>query len=213
MQLVTAQSVDPFYPRPAPAAVAQEKSAHRRRVAVHLRADRRAAAGNRLRKRQVPQPHGMLVAEDRHVHDPGQRLHAALRLLLRAQGQDRGTGTRRARARGRSRRPAGPEARRDHLGHARRSARRRRRPFLSMRAGRARANRRGGRSAHARLPRQAGRCRARGRSRARSLQPQHRNRAAAVSRSPRPQKRIPLDARTAAPRQRTQSRRSKPKAA
>jgi lipoyl(octanoyl) transferase len=39
---------------------------------------------------QVPQPDGMLVAEDGHVHDPGERLHAALRLLLRAQGKDRG---------------------------------------------------------------------------------------------------------------------------
>ena len=89
---------------------------------------------------------------------------------------------RRAGARGRSGRAAGTQARRDHLGDARRPAGRRRGAFLSLRAGRARANRRGGRSADARLHRQAGGGRARRRGRARSLQPQHRNRAAAVSR-------------------------------
>ncbi len=120
--------------------------------------------------------------EDRHVHDPGQRLHAALRLLLGAQGQDRSAGSRRAGARGRSGRAAGPEARGDHFGHARRLARRRRRTFLSLRAGGAGADRRRGRSAHARLYRQARRDRTRRGGRAGGVQPQYRNGAAAVSR-------------------------------
>ena len=86
---------------PATAALAQAERPQGQRQPLHRAADRRAAAGNGLRKRQVPQPHGVLVAEDRHVHDHGQRLHAAVRVLLGAQGQDRGAGARRARARGR----------------------------------------------------------------------------------------------------------------
>ena len=62
-------------------------------------------------------------------------------------------------------------------------------------------HRRGGRGADARFSRQARRDRARGGQPARSLQPQYRDRAAAVSRGARPQERLPLDARTAAPRQ------------
>ena len=61
------------------------------------------------------------------------------------------------------------------------------------------SHRRRGRSAHARLPGQARGDRARGRGRARGVQSQHGNRAAPVSRGPRPQERLPLDARIAAP--------------
>ena len=176
-------------------------------------ADRRVAAGDGVRQRQVPQSHGVLEPADRHVHDPGQRVHAAVRLLLGAQGQDRGAGRRRAGARGRGRRAAGAEARRDHLRDARRSARRRRGAFLSLGAGRARADGSRRRGAHARLHRQAGRDRTRGRSRARGVQSQHRNRAAAVSPVPRPQERLSLDAGVVAPRQAIRTRTSKPRAA
>ena len=91
MQLVTLNPTS--LPAPAAvAAVAEEKSAQRRRLAVHVAADRRFAAGNGLRKREVPKSAGMLVAKDGHVHDFGERLHAAMRFLLGAQGQDGSVG-------------------------------------------------------------------------------------------------------------------------
>ena len=65
----------------------------------------------------MPEPHGMLVGQDGHVHDPGQRLHPAVRLLLGAEGKDGGAVGRRTGSRGRSGQPAGTEARRDHIGH------------------------------------------------------------------------------------------------
>ena len=52
------------------------------RKLLHAKPSDRTPAGNGLRERQVPQPHRVLVAADRHVHDPGQRLHSAVRLLL-----------------------------------------------------------------------------------------------------------------------------------
>ena len=185
----------------APAALAQEEYPPGRRQPLHGPADRGVGPGNRLRKRQVPQSHGVLEPADRHVHDHGQHLHPAVRFLLGAQGQDRGARNRRARARGRGRGPARSQTCRDHFGHPRRPGRRRGRALLSLGAGGARKNRRGRRSAHPRLHRQARRRRARRRVRARSVQPQHRNRAPALSRRARSQKRIPLDARTAGPRE------------
>ena len=59
----------------------------RERQRLHANSARRPPARNRLRERPLPEPARVLVAPDRHVHDPRQRLHAAVRLLLGPKGE------------------------------------------------------------------------------------------------------------------------------
>ena len=113
----------------------------------------RAGPRNRLRECAVPQPLGVLDPPHGDVHDPGRRLHPALRLLRGQARAARAGRPRRARTPGRSLPAAGAAPRRHHLGHARRPAGRRRRALPPVRPGRAPANRRHDRGAHARLRR------------------------------------------------------------
>ncbi len=78
------------------ATLAQARSPQRQCESLYRRALGRASARNGLRQRQVSESHGMLFAEDGHVHDSGQRLHASLRILCGFARKARGTGVRRA---------------------------------------------------------------------------------------------------------------------
>ena len=177
-------------PRPTAAVLAEAAAAAGQRQLLHREPAGRAAAGDGLRERPLSQPARMLLPPHRHVHDPRQRLHAAVRLLLRPQGGAGGAGGRRTGPRGRSGAPARPPARRHHVGDARRPARRRRRPLPPLRPGRARAHRGRRRGADARLPRRPGRRRCRAVGGAGSLQPQHGDGAAPVQEGARPGRRI-----------------------
>ena len=66
------------------AAVAEAIVPERQRELLHQRAAARTEAGDGLRERPLPQSAGVLFAPHRHVHDPRQRLHPAVRLLLGA---------------------------------------------------------------------------------------------------------------------------------
>ena len=72
-----------------PAVLAEAPAAGRQRQLLHANAARRPPARDGVRERPLPQPARVLVAPDRHVHDPRQRLHPAVRLLLGPQGRAR----------------------------------------------------------------------------------------------------------------------------
>ena len=87
----------------------------------------------------LPEPPGVLVPADRHVHGPRQRLHPAVRVLFGGEGATRSAveddePQRVAEAAA----PARPAARRHHVRDAGRPARRRGRPLRPLRPGRAR---------------------------------------------------------------------------
>ena len=123
---------------PPAARMAQTADPGGGRDGVHPQPGRRARPRNRLRKRQMPQSLGMLDQTHRHVHDPGQRLHPAVRLLRGRPRASRGCRNRRARATGRGLPSPGTAPRRHYFGHSRRPTRRRCRPFPPVRFGRAR---------------------------------------------------------------------------
>ncbi len=83
---------------------------------------RRLAARNGVRKCEVPEPPGVLVAPHRDVHDYGQPLHANVQLLLGAEGRTGNARRRRTAAARRSRRPLGLKHVVDHVRNARRPA-------------------------------------------------------------------------------------------
>ena len=118
---------------------------------VHLGIAQGAQTRNGLRKCQMPQPHGVLLAKDRYVHDPRECLHEALRVLRRCPRPTRKSPGRRARAPRGGLGKARAQARGDHLGDSGRSARWRWGAFLSMRHRRSPTDRRGRRSAHSGL--------------------------------------------------------------
>src|SRR5262245_48784028 len=85
-------------PSPA-AALAETRAAPRQWELLCACPSARAAPGDSLRDRPLPQPPGMLRPPYRHVHDSRQRLHAPVRLLLGVEGGARAAGGRRAGAR------------------------------------------------------------------------------------------------------------------
>ena len=85
-----------------------------------------AAPAHGLRERRLPEPGRVLEPAHGHVHDPGRRVHAALRLLRGREGRAAGGGLRRAAARGGGGRGAGPALRRRHQRQPRRPEGRRR---------------------------------------------------------------------------------------
>ena len=160
---------------PPVARVAQAADPRRGRDVVHAQPDQRAGPRDRLRECPLPESLGVLDPPHGDVHDPGRCLHPALRLL---RGQARATRCgrpRRAGAPGRSLPAAGPAPRGHHLGHPRRPAGRRRRPLPPLRAGRAPADRRHHRGAHARFRRPRRTDRRRPLRPARGVQPQPRD--------------------------------------
>ena len=167
----------------AQAAVAEGEGAGRPELPPHRAPDAREVAAHRLRGGELPQHRRVLGARHRHVHDPRRHLHAPLRLLQREVRRARPGRPRRAAARRPRREADGAASLRRHLGGPRRPARRRRGRVRGHdpRDPQARAGLRG-RGADARLPRPGDAARARDRRAARRLQPQRRDRAAAVSR-------------------------------
>ena len=61
--------------------MAAHQAADHRHVRAHARAAGRTEAAHGLRKRQVPEPLGMLEQRHGHLHDRRRPLHAGLRLL------------------------------------------------------------------------------------------------------------------------------------
>ena len=182
------------------------------RASTHetARPDARAQAQHRVRGGGLPEHRRVLEAEARDGDDPGRRLHPRLRLLQRRDRQARPARPARARACRRGGRRARPGPCRRHLGRPRRPGRRRRRAFRARhpRDPRARA-RHDDRGADARLPAQGGRDRDGRRGAARRLQPQSRNRAAALSDGAAGRALLPFAA-PARPGQADRSRRSSP---
>ena len=88
--------------------------------------DRAAAAAHGLRKRGLSQCWRVLESAHRYLHDAGECVHAALRILRGAEGRAAAGGLRRAGARGRSGLADGAEVRGDHQRQPRRPSRRRR---------------------------------------------------------------------------------------
>ena len=134
------------------------------------------------------------AAEDGHVHDLGRRLHPGVPFLQRAKGAAAAAGRRRAAARGRGGSALGlahvvitcvtrddlPDGGAEH--------------FVRTIAGGPPGAPGDDRGPALRLRRQRGRGRSADRRRPGGLQPQHGDRAAALSRGPRPAGRLPLDA-------------------
>ena len=72
---------------PAGCRLVETSRSQGQREPLHGSAAGRTAAGNRLRQRPLSEPDGVLFAEDGHLHDPGQCVHAAVRLLRGAAGR------------------------------------------------------------------------------------------------------------------------------
>ena len=165
-----------WFKRPAPGGPALPRAA---------RDDRGRGPPHGLPGGGLPEHRRVLGARHRHLHDPRRHLHAPLRLLQRQDRQADPQRSARAAARGAVGEADGPAARGDHERGPRRPARprrarlRRRDPLDPAHGARLQ-----GRGAHARLPRRGDAARARDRRAAGRLQPQRRDRAAAVSAGP-----------------------------
>ena len=134
-----------------------------------------------LRGGGLPEHRRVLGAEARDGDDPGRHLHPRLRLLQRQDRDAAGGRPARAGAPGRGRGHHGPGPRRDHLGRPRRPAGRRCLPVRALHRGDPRGEPgHHDRDPDPRLPAQAGCGRGDRRGPARRLQPQSRDRAAAL---------------------------------
>ena len=102
--------------------VAARARAGRRELSRSEGPDRAAAPAHGVRKRGLPQRRRVLESSHRDVHDAGQRVHAPLRLLRRAERRAAAGGLRRAAPRRRGGRGDGAEVRGDHQRQSRRSA-------------------------------------------------------------------------------------------
>ena len=104
------------------AAMAETADSRRQRQSSDRGAAGRIEARDGLRQREVPQPDGVLQPANGDLHDPGQRLHATLRVLRGASRPATPIArSRRTRASRRSGRPTGAEACGDHQRDPRRS--------------------------------------------------------------------------------------------
>ena len=169
----------------AQAAVAEGPGARRPQLPPAEVDDRRRQPPHGLRGGQLPQRRRVLGARHGDLHDPRRRLHPALRLLQRPDGQADLERPARAAPRREPGQEDGPDARGGHLGRPRRPARLRRRrvrrrdPLDPPHGARLQ-----GRGAHPRLPR-PGDAPGEGDRRApRRLQPQRRDRPAPLSGGP-----------------------------
>ena len=166
----------------AQAALAQGPGARRADLPPPEEVDRAGQPPHRLRGGELPERRRVLGARHGHLHDPRRRLHPALRLLQRADGQADLERPARAAAGREPGQADGPAPRGDHLGRPRRPARLRgrrlrRRDPLDPADGAGLQ----GRGADPRLPRPGDAARQGDRRAARRLQPQRRDRAAALS--------------------------------
>ena len=156
------------------------------RAIMRPAADAQPQPRHGVRGSGVPEHRRMLDQEARHGDDPRRHLHPRLRLLQRQDGHAASGRSARARAYRGCGGGAGARAYRRHFGRPRRSARRRRKPVRQGHPGAAPRNaEHDDRNFDAGLPQQA---RQRGggdrRGGARRLQPQPRNRSAALSDDP-----------------------------